>query len=122
MCIEGIDNCLSAYTDFYKNNRQYYKLLFFFDLVSDHYRIPKKLLMEIYSRKVASLVELQKVIQKDISGNGSSKEIAYVLFGMLNGIIHLFESKQIKMNDFEKLINIGFKIVIYGITNLKNKT
>ncbi len=123
---EGIKNCLEAYISFYETHREYFKLLFFFDLVSDHYKIPKKLIRDIELKKIACLRELQNVIKIEISSpeikkGGSIKETALVLWGMINGIIQLLESKQIKKDEFTRLVNIAFKIVTNGIQRSKVK-
>jgi AcrR family transcriptional regulator len=116
--INGIRNSLSTYTNFYKNNKEYFKLLFFFDLMSDHYKIPQKLLKEIQAVKLSCLVQLQNIIKADSSNKGLYREITFVLWGMLNGIIHLIESRQLKAIDLDRLTEVGFKIVINGITDL----
>jgi len=120
-----IRSCLDAYIKFYRKHREYFQLLFFIDLVSNQYRIPSDLLKEIQRQKIACLIELQNVIKKgmaskEIHKNYPFTQIALVLWGMTNGIIHLAESNQIKTEDLDKLINIGFEIVIKGLTS-RNK-
>ena len=119
-----IRSCLDAYIKFYRKNREYFQLLFFIDLMSDQYRIPKDLLKEIQLQKIACLIELQNVIKKGMASKEIRKnhpfiQIALVLWGMTNGIIHLAESHQIKMDDLDRLINVGFEIVINGLKNKK---
>lgn len=120
-----IRSCLDTYIKFYRKHREYFQLLFFIDLVSNRYRIPRDLLKEIQRQKIACLIELQNVIKKGIASKEIRKDypftqIALVLWGMTNGVIHLAESKQIKIDDLDQLINIGFKIVINGLKS-KNK-
>jgi AcrR family transcriptional regulator len=118
--LEGIKNCLEAYIRFYEEHREYFNLLFFFDLMGDHYKVPKQLILDIRLKKIACLVELQKVIKMglkspEISTDNSIKDTALVLWGMINGIIHLLESNQIKKEDFTRLVEIAFKMVTPGI-------
>lgn len=118
--LEGINNCLQAYIRFYEEHREYFNLLFFFDLVSDHYKIPQNLIRNIQLKKIACLRELQKVIKMEIppaspEKDSSIRETALVLWGMINGIIHLLESRQIKKEDFTRLVKIAFLLVTPGI-------
>jgi AcrR family transcriptional regulator len=120
-----IRSCLDAYIEFYREHREYFKLLFFIDLVSNQHRIPPDLLKEIQRQKISCLIELQNVIKKgmtskEIHKDYSFTQIALVLWGMTNGVIHLAESRQIKLDDLDRLINIGFEIAIKGLTS-KNK-
>jgi len=120
-----IRSCLDTYIEFYRKHREYFKLLFFIDLMSNQYKIPSDLLQEIQRQKIACLIELQDVIKKGMASNEIHKDypftrIALVLWGMTNGVIHLAESKQIKIDDLDRLINVGFEIVINGLKN-KNK-
>lgn len=118
--IEGIRECLKVYIEFYRNHKEYFQLLFFIDLFSNHYRIPKTILKEIQTQKVACLAELQEVLKKGaedglFDGNYSLKDIALVLWGMINGIIHLAESRQINPEDLDKLTLAAFDIVKKGL-------
>jgi len=93
--------------------------------VSNQYRIHSDLLKKIQRQKISCLIELQNVLKKGMASKEIRKDyhftqIALVLWGMTNGIIHLAESNQIKMDDLDQLINIGFKIVINGLKS-KNK-
>lgn len=120
-----IRSCLDTYIEFYRKHREYFKLLFFIDLMSNQYKVPSDLLKEIQGQKIACLIELQNVIKKGMASKEIRKDylftqIALVLWGMTNGVIHLVESKQIKMDDLDQLINVGFEIVITGLTS-KNK-
>lgn len=120
-----IRNCLDTYIKFYRKHREYFQLLFFIDLVSNQYRIPRELLKEIQRQKIACLIELQNVIKKGMASKEIRKDypftqIALVLWGMTNGVIHLAESNQIKKDDLDRLINVGFEIAIKGLTS-KNK-
>jgi AcrR family transcriptional regulator len=122
---EKIKSCLNAYLKFYRENQEHFKLLFFIEMVSNHYRIPKKLLKEIQMQKIACLIELQKVIKmginsKEINNDYPIKQVALMLWGMINGLIHLVESHQIKRSDLDHLIRIGFEIVSKGLKNKKN--
>ena len=120
-----IRSCLDTYIKFYRKHREYFQLLFFIDLVSNQYRIPRDLLKEIQRQKIACLIELQNVIKKGMASKEIRKDypftqIALVLWGMTNGVIHLAESNQIKKDDLDQLINVGFEITIKGLTS-KNK-
>lgn len=120
-----IRSCLNTYIKFYKKHREYFQLLFFIDLMSNQYKIPSDLLKEIQKQKIACLLELQNVVKKgmelkEIRKDHSFARIALVLWGMTNGVIHLAESNQIKMDDLDQLINVGYEIVVYGLAN-KNK-
>lgn len=122
--ISCIRLCLDAYIKFYREHREYFQLLFFIDIMSNQYRVPKDLLKEIQFQKIACLVELQNVIKKglalkEIRKNYPFTQIALVLWGMTNGIIHLAESNQIKMDDLDRLLNVGFEIAINGLKNKK---
>ena len=48
-----------------------------------------------------------------------SREISFVLWGMVNGIIHLIESNQLRSVDLDRLTGIGFDIVTNGIQNIR---
>jgi len=120
-----IRSCLDAYIEFYRKHREHFKLLFFIDLMSNQYRIPSDLMKEIQRQKIACLIELQHVIKKGMISKEIRKDypftqIALVLWGMTNGVIHLAESNQIKIEDLDQLINVGFKIVLEGLAS-KNK-
>ena len=120
-----IRSCLNTYIEFYRKHREYFQLLFFIDLMSNQYKIPSDLLKEIQRQKIACLIELQNVIRKGMASKEIRKDhsftrIALVLWGMTNGVIHLAESNQIKMDDLDQLINVGFEIVVNGLSN-KNK-
>jgi AcrR family transcriptional regulator len=122
--IEGIQKCMNVYIDFYRNHKEYFQLLFFIDIFSNHYRIPQHILKKIQAQKVACLSELQYLLKrgaesKEISNNFSLKNVALVLWGMINGVIHLAESKQIKPADLDKLISVGFEIVKKGLKGKK---
>lgn len=120
-----IRSCLDTYIKFYRNHREYFQLLFFIDLVSNQYKIPRELMKEIQRQKIACLIELQNVIKKGMASKEIRRDypftqIALVLWGMTNGVIHLAESNQIKKDDLDRLINVGFEIAIKGLTS-KNK-
>jgi AcrR family transcriptional regulator len=122
--IDGIQKCLNVYIDFYRKHKEYFQLLFFIDIFSNHYKIPQVILKKIQSLKIACLSELQLVLKRgatsrEITNNFSLKYISLVLWGMTNGILHLVESKQIKTSDLDQLIDVGFEIVTKG---LKEKT
>lgn len=119
---ERLRNAMKAYVRFYRERREYFRLLFFIDLVSDQYRIPEELLKEIRLQKFACLFELQNVIkeglrQGDIDSEHKAVEVGLVMWGTLNGIIHLVESKQIKEEDLERLLSAAFAIVLSGLKN-----
>lgn len=112
---EGIRQSLRCYIDFYLHNREYFKLLFFFDLMSNHYRIPADLRKDIQARKISCLFQLQAIIRPDLESDAPLREIAFVLWGMLNGIIQLIDTSQIQSSELERLTDIGFDIVTRGI-------
>ena len=119
-----IRSCLDTYIKFYKTHREYFHLLFFIDLYSNQHRIPGDLLKEIQRQKIACLIELQNVIKKGMDSKEIRKDfpftqIALVLWGMTNGVIHLLESRQIKRKDLDELIDVGFEIAIKGLANKK---
>ncbi len=118
--MDGIHKCMEIYIDFYRHNHEYFQLLFFFDIFSNHYRIPKELLKKIQAQKLACLSELRQLLKwgsedKEIDSDFSSKNIALVMWGMANGIIHLAESKQVKPAELERLIDVAFEIVKKGL-------
>lgn len=121
---ERLRNSMKAYVRFYREHREYFKLLFFIDLVSDHYRIPDALLKEIRTLKIACLLELQNVVREgvrsgELEGGRPAAQVSIVMWGMINGIIQLVESRQFKEEDLDRLIGLGFEIVLGG---LKRKT
>jgi len=121
---EKLRNSMKAYVRFYREHREYFKLLFFIDLVSDHYRIPDALLKEIRTLKIACLLELQNVVREgvrsgELEGGRPAAQVSMVMWGMINGIIQLIESRQFKEEDLDRLIGLGFEIVLGG---LKRKT
>lgn len=121
---ERLRNSMKAYVRFYREHREYFKLLFFIDLVSDHYRIPDALLKEIRTLKIACLLELQNVVREgvrsgELEGGRPAAQVSMVMWGMINGIIQLVESRQFKEDDLDRLIGLGFEIVLGG---LKRKT
>jgi len=122
--LEKLRNSMKAYVRFYREHREYFKLLFFIDLVSDHYRVPDALLKEIRTLKVACLLELQNVVRAgvrsgELEGGRPDAQVSLVMWGMINGIIQLVESRQFKEEDLDRLIGLGFEIVLGG---LKRKT
>ena len=121
---ERLRNSMKAYVRFYREHREYFKLLFFIDLVSDHYRVPDTLLKEIRTLKIACLLELQNVVREgvrsgELEGGRPAAQVSMVMWGMINGIIQLVESRQFKEEDLDRLIGLGFEIVLGG---LKRKT
>ena len=117
---EKLQNAAKAYLRFYRDNREYFRLLFFFDMFSDHARIPETLLKEIRNRKIACLLELQGVVkdtglQGRTAGGRTTAHVSLVLWGMINGIIQLAESRQVKEEDLDRLIGVGFEIATLGL-------
>ena len=123
--IEGIKYCLEAYLQFYSQHREYFHLLFFFDLFSDRYRLPEELLYEIRNRKLRCLFMLQRFIRQGI-GRREIKEdlpprrVAMILWGMGNGIINLVESGQMPKKNLTDFFYIGFDIAIEGLKYKNN--
>jgi AcrR family transcriptional regulator len=123
---EGIRRCLQAYRQFYQQNPEYFQLLFFVDIFSNRYRIPEPLLEEIQMQKVACLQEFQKVLARGISArelqkHHSAKELAFVLWGMLNGILQLATSQQVRQEELDPLIMLALDIVMQGLKEPKEK-
>jgi len=117
---ERLRNSMKAYVRFYREHREYFKLLFFIDLVSDHYRVPDTLLKEIRTLKIACLLELQNVVREgvrsgELEGGLPAAQVSMVMWGMINGIIQLVESRQFKEEDLDRLIGLGFEIVLGGL-------
>ena len=111
---DGVRRALAAYLHFYDQHRDYCRLLFFVDILSDQYRIPETLLQEISRKKVACLSELQRILSKSAK---NAKNLALLLWGMINGILQLVESRQIKRSDLDRLVELGFEIVMSGLAN-----
>jgi len=117
---ERVRNAMRAYVSFYREHREYFKLLFFFDVVSDHVRIPAALLKELRLRKLACLHELQAIIKEGLKagevGSGpTAAQISLLMWGTINGIIHLAESRQIRLEDLDRLIAVGYGVVLAGL-------
>ncbi len=113
-------NSMKAYVRFYREHREHFKLLFFIDMVSDHVRVPDALLKEIRLRKIACLHELQNAVKEgartgEIGGGRTAARISLVLWGTINGIIHLAESRQVREEDLDGLIAVGFDVVLAGL-------
>ncbi len=117
---EKLRNSMKAYVRFYREHREYFKLLFFIDLVSDHYRIPGALLKRIRTLKIACLLELQGVISEgvrsgELEAGRPAAQVSLVMWGMINGVIQLVESRQFKEEGLDPLIGLGFEIVLGGL-------
>lgn len=117
---EAIWQCHEVYMQFYTAHPKYFQLLFFVDLFSNHYRIPERLLKEISVQKIACLAELQKALSKGIKAGEidtkySPKEMALMLWGMINGLLQLAESQQIKASELDALIHVSFNVVSKGL-------
>jgi AcrR family transcriptional regulator len=117
---ERLRNVMAAYLRFYRERREYFRLLFFIDVVSDQDRVPAALRKEIRLRKIACLYELKKVIKQgvragDYANGRPAVEVSLVMWGMMNGIIQLVESRQIDDHDLERLLGAGLEIVQSGL-------
>ena len=55
----------------------------------------------------------------ELEGGRPAAQVSLVMWGMINGIIQLVESRQFKEEDLDRLIGLGFEIVLGG---LKRKT
>jgi len=113
-------NSMKAYVRFYREHREHFKLLFFIDMVSDHVRIPDALLKEIRLRKIACLLELQNAVKEgvragEIQSGRTAARTSLILWGALNGIIHLAESRQVREDELDGLISVAFDIVLAGL-------
>lgn len=122
---DGIKKCIDAYLQFYIERREYFRLLFFIDLYSDQSRIDSKLMKDIQYLKIQCLFVLQQFVQQgirsgEIQTSRSARKVAMVLWGMANGIFQLVETKQVNQKDLHSLIDVGFDIVVNGLTD--NKT
>jgi AcrR family transcriptional regulator len=111
---DGIRHALAAYLRFYDQYPDYCRLLFFMDVLGDQYRIPETLLKEIQRKKIACLSELQQILKKSAK---NAKNLALLLWGMINGILQLVDSRQIKRGDLDRLIDLGFEVVMSGLAN-----
>ncbi len=119
---DGVRRALEAYLNFYEQNSDYGQLMFFVDEPGHQSNIPEALLNEIRRRKIALLANLQLILRKGAAGSRSqdgdeAKDLALLLWGMLNGILQLVESKQIKHDDLDRLIALGFDVVTNGLSN-----
>lgn len=117
-----LQNATQAYVRFYRERREYFRLLFFIDHVSDRQRIPEELLKSIRLLKIACLRELQNIFKAglrsgEVGAGRSSAQVSLILWGMLNGIIQLAESRQIKEEGLDRLIGVAFEIVLDGLKN-----
>jgi AcrR family transcriptional regulator len=118
---DRLRNVMTAYLRFYRERREYFRLLFFIDVVSDQERVPNALRKEIRLRKIACLTELKKVVKQgvragDYANDRPAVEVSLVMWGMMNGVIQLAESRQIDDGDLERLLGAGFDIVQSGLT------
>lgn len=118
---DGVRRALEAYLNFYEQNGDYGRLMFFVDEPSHQANIPEKLLNEIRRRKLACLGHLQAILKKSPAGSlsgdgGETKDLALLLWGMLNGILQLLEAKQIKRDDLDRLLALGFDVVTRGLS------
>ena len=118
---DGVRRALEAYLNFYEQNGDYGQLMFFVDEPSHQANIPEKLLNEIRRRKLACLGHLQSILKKSPAGfpggdGGETKDLALLLWGMLNGILQLVEAKQIKRDDLDRLLALGFDVVTRGLS------
>ena len=117
---ERVWNSMKAYVRFYREHREHFKLLFFIDMVSDHVRIPDALLKEIRLRKIACLLELQNAVKEgvrtgEIGSGRTAARISLVMWGAINGIIHLAESRQVREEELDGLIAVAFDVVLAGL-------
>ena len=117
---ERLRNALRAYLRLYREHRDHFRLLFFIDVVSDQERIPEPLRREIRLRKIACLVELQAIIKEgvrtgEVEGGRPAAQVGMVLWGMLNGVIQLAESQQVKEEILDRLLGVGFDITLAGL-------
>ena len=113
-------NLMKAYVRFYREHREHFKLLFFIDMVSDHVRIPGALLKEIRLRKIACLRELQNAVKEgvrtgEVGPGRTAARVSLLMWGTINGIIHLAESRQVKEEELDGLIAEGFDVVLAGL-------
>ena len=113
-------NLMKAYVRFYREHREHFKLLFFIDMVSDHVRIPDALLKEIRLRKIACLRELQNAVKEgvrtgEVGPGRTAARVSLLMWGTVNGIIHLAESRQVREGELDGLVAAGFDVVLAGL-------
>jgi AcrR family transcriptional regulator len=123
---DGVRRALEAYLNFYEQNSDYGQLMFFVDTLGNRSNIPGKLLNEIRRRKIACLANLQLILRKSADGGaggdgGETKDLALLLWGMLNGILQLVEAKQVRRDDLDRLIALGFDVVTSGLSGRAKK-
>jgi len=116
---ERLWNSMKAYLRFYLEHKEYFRLLFMIDVLSDRGRIPDVLLKEIRLQKIACLLELQNIVKGgvrsgEVAGGRPAAQVSLVLWGMMNGIIQLAESRQVKDQDLDRLLELSFEIVLNG--------
>jgi AcrR family transcriptional regulator len=114
-------NVMAAYLRFYQERREYFGLLFFIDVVSDQERVPASLRKEIRLRKIACLTELKKIVKEgvrtgELENGRPAVRVSLVMWGMMNGILQLAESRQIKEEDLERLLATGLEITMDGLS------
>jgi len=114
-------NVTAAYLRFYQERREYFRLLFFIDVVSDQERVPAALRKEIRLRKIACLAELQRIVKEgaragEFENGRPAVRVSLLLWGMMNGILQLAESGQIKEEDLERLLAAGLEITLGGLS------
>jgi len=122
---DGIRRALEAYLRFYDQHRDYGQLLFFVDAHDNREHIPDRVKKEIHRRKLACLRELQRILAgpertESKARSAAAKDLALLLWGMLNGILQLHESRQIERAELGHMIDLGFGVVMNGLPNIFN--
>jgi AcrR family transcriptional regulator len=120
---DGVKRALETYLHFYDQHREYGQLLFFADAISNRERIPAPLRREIDRKRIACLYELQRILRKkgragDPLTPNAATRLGLLLWGMINGILQLVESRQIERGELDKLVSLGFDIVSNGWNGL----
>jgi AcrR family transcriptional regulator len=123
---DGVKRALDAYLRFYDQHREYGQLLFFADANSNRERIPTALRKEIDRKRIACLFELQQILRKGGRGGEplpptAATRLGLLLWGMINGLLQLVESRQIERGEMDKLVELGFGIVTNGWNGLPTK-
>ncbi len=116
----SIKKCLDAYIQFYRMNKEYFDILLFIDTVGNPIKIPTEILKRVRTKKEEALNILKNAIKNDIDNGQFHKDIdlkqtAYLLWGTINGVLHLVESRLIKENELMSILDRGLQIVLRGL-------
>lgn len=115
---DGIKGFLDRTVEFYRENREYYALLFHVD--SHATRLPAELARDILARKRSCLTVFSDLLnrgkeQGELPADLSVDQLAMVLWGMLNGILQLVETHQANQKDLQGLVALAMNLVFDGV-------